>query len=233
MGMVPASRSPGAEWVAVRLMPKADATDLASGDARVLDLEFRANVRVTRTWREVCEKLTMLQLAGWPVLGPRTCEWCCRFLNRRSGGPTDWHRFFRALYKLEKGDWGLEVHELALRLLERAGCFDGLDVCNLSILEELMRHAQLVEYAYLQESAGRDKGKGKGVAGLSDEAAFFTGTYREAGNAMVSPDLLEWVGKEVERDAGVLKQLREAREEKRFLADQSKKKKKGKGGEDE
>ena len=105
---------------------------------------------------------------------------------------------------------------------------------HVAILEELLRHAQLVEFAYFQESSGKDKGKGRGAAGLYDEAAFFTGTYREAGNAMVSPELLEWVGKEVERDAGVLKQLRKARDEKRFLAEQSHKKhKKGKGGDEE
>ena len=87
----------------------------------MLDLEFRANERVVRNWREVCQLLTVAKLEGWPILGPRTCEWCCRFLNRRNGGPMDCHRFFRALYTLERGDWGLEIHELALRTLERVG----------------------------------------------------------------------------------------------------------------
>ena len=93
-------------------------------------------------------------------------------------------------------------------------------------MEELVRHDQLVQYAYLQESVG--KGKGKGTVGLYDETAFFTGTYREAGNAMVSPELLEFVGAEVGRDAGVLRQLRKAREEKRLLAAEGKNNKKGK-----
>ena len=120
----------------------------------------------------------------------------------------DGHRFFRALRKLWKREWGLEIHELALRLLERAGCHDGLDVYNLSIPEKLLRHVQLAEHAYTPESVGRDKGKGESAAGLNVGAALFTGTYQEVGNAMVSPDLPELVGKGVERGAGVLKQPR-------------------------
>ena len=43
------------------------------------------------------------------------------------------------------------------------------------------------------------------------------GRHREAGETMVSPDLLDFVAREVERDASVLKQVRKAREERRAL----------------
>ena len=41
----------------------------------------------------------------------------------------------------------------------------------------------------------------------------FTGAHRDSGEVMISPDLLEYVSKEVERDASIMKQLRKGREE--------------------
>ena len=38
------------------------------------------------------------------------------------------------------------------------------------------------------------------------------------GEAMIAPSLLDYVAKEVERDASVMKQVRKAREERRLLA---------------
>ncbi len=47
------------------------------------------------------------------------------------------------------------------------------------------------------------------------EADIFTGAHRDAGSLMVSPDLLDYVSKEVERDASIMKQVRKAREERK------------------
>lgn len=46
-----------------------------------------------------------------------------------------------------------------------------------------------------------------------DEAAYFSGTHRIAGEVMINPELVEWVSKESGRDVEVAKQLRKAREE--------------------
>ena len=85
------------------------------------------------------------------------------------------------------------------------------------------RQAQLVEYAYWQEHdskpAGKGEQKGKFVkVGMLDEAAAFTGQRHRSGDIMVCPLLLDFVAKEVERDASVLKQVRKAREERKALA---------------
>ena len=53
--------------------------------------------------------------------------------------------------------------------------------------------------------------------GILDESDVFSGTHRDSGEFMVAPELLDYVAKEIERDAGVLKQLRKAREEKAAL----------------
>ena len=136
----------------------------------------------------------------------------------------DWHRFWRSVHQLKKADWGVELHELAMRMLARAGEFDGLEVCNLACIEDLLRQVQLIEYAYLQESDSGSKGdgKGKGRPGLFEESSIFAGTHRENGEAMIAPDLLDYVSTEVERDASILKQVRKAREERKSL--------RGKGG---
>jgi hypothetical protein len=194
-------------------------SELKAGDARILDLSLTGEGRVRRPWRDVVDLLTVVPIGDWPIPGPRTTEWCAKFLNRRSGGPTDWHRFWQSLYKLSKDDWGVAVHELSMRMFERFGVYDGLDVCNIAAIEELMRQAQLVEYVYLQEgepTSGKGKSKGKHI-GLYDESAIFAGTHRECGDAMVAPELLDYVSKEVERDASILKQVRKAREERRLL----------------
>lgn len=47
----------------------------------------------------------------------------------------------------------------------------------------------------------------------SYEASIFSGSHKQYGDSMVSPALLEYVAKEVESEASVMKQVRKAREE--------------------
>eukprot|EP00959_Pyramimonas_sp_CCMP1952_P183046 3827746-Pyramimonas_sp.AAC.1 len=99
-----------------------------------------------------------------------------------------------------------------------------------------MRQAQLYEYVYAMEAEGslhaapqasedknkKGRGRGRGFAKFAflDEASAFTGTSKEDGRMMVCPDLLHHVSAMVERDAGILKSLRKAREERRALSGQ-------------
>ena len=140
-------------------------------------------------------------------------------INRFGGGPLDHHRAFKAAFGLQKGDWGVGGHNTVLRLLEEAGNYDGLDMPNIAALEVVVRHAQLIEYVYAQDQKqiGK-KGKGGGTesAGIVGEASVFAGTHRETGEVMICPTLLDYVAKEVERDASVMKQVHKAREERRL-----------------
>ena len=137
----------------------------------------------------------------------------------------DHHRMWKQTHKLEKHNWGVETHELILRAVEVAGAYDGVEIANLASFEGLLHQAQLIEYTYHQErSGGLPKGEGKGKkqkgvrAGVLEEAAIFSGQHRDGGELMCAPELLDFVSKEVERDAGVLKQIRKAREEREALA---------------
>ena len=46
----------------------------------------------------------------------------------------------------------------------------------------------------------------------------FAGSHREFGDTMVAPELLDYVSKEIEKDASVMKQVRKAREERQAVA---------------
>jgi hypothetical protein len=113
-----------------------------------------------------------------------------------------------------------------LRALEQSGCYDGLDICNISGVEVMLLHAQVIEYACMQDTptskAQNKKGEEhpKGVASL--EGDIFAGVHRDSGEVMLFPELLDYVAKEVERDASIMKQVRKAREERIFLAKASK-----------
>ena len=73
------------------------------------------------------------------------------------------------------------------------------------------------------EKGNKKKGKKGGGrdsdmrAGLLQEAVVFAGSHRDAGEYMIAPSLLDYVAKEIERDASVMKQVRKAREERRLL----------------
>ena len=58
-----------------------------------------------------------------------------------------------------------------------------------------------------------DKKEKNSLPLLAYESSVFTGSHREHGDAMICPELLDYVAKEVERDASIMKQVRKAREE--------------------
>ena len=83
-----------------------------------------------------------------------------------------------------------------------------------------MRKVQM-EYAHLQ-SHQVSQGMGKGRFGISEEAALFAGTHRELDDHRVRLDILDFMSREVENDASIMKNIRKAREE-RHMARKSKK----------
>eukprot|EP00973_Karenia_brevis_P059124 8231905-Karenia_brevis.AAC.1 len=159
--------------------------------------------------------------SDWLIGGPRTAAWCVAFIDRRGGGAIDHHRQFKTSFRVNKGDWGVELHEVVMRAADHFATYDGLDLSNAVGMEDLFRQAQLIEYSYLQESGdpAGGKGKNKGTRLVApEEAAVFTGTHRDSGEVMVCPDLLDFVSKEIERDASIMKQIRKAREEREQVA---------------
>ena len=152
----------------------------------------------------------------------------------------DHFRFRKESMHLASDDYGVADYEAIMRMLEMLTCWDCVDVPNLAGLELTTRRAQMYEYLYVMESTDpgptpgadpsdgddkkkrKSKGRGRGDGGKGllrfgfvDEGAIFSGKSRDHGHTMVCPSLLEHVGKEIEREVTVLKQVRKAREERR------------------
>jgi hypothetical protein len=174
-------------------------------------------------------KFGFMEFVDFAVPGPRTMTWCAKFLNRRGGGPRDLLRRWKQVSRMQDNLWGVAEHSLTMQVMEIAGCYDGLDVVNIACLELMIRKAQLGEFSYSEQGPApppksegeKKKGHGKGSerVGMYDESSIFLGSHKEFGDVMVCPDLLDYVTKEVEREASVMKkQIRKAREERSLLA---------------
>lgn len=115
-------------------------------------------------------------------------------------------------------------HDNLSKILDRLGRYDGLDLSNLAGAELIFRRLQLIEYVYSERGPGGGKGASKGEkkkedpGNLSYEATNFGGAHNEYSDCMVAPSLLEYVAKEVENEAAVMKSVRKAREERAAAA---------------
>lgn len=198
-------------------------------DARTLLVTLRGGdvgsgggaMRTRRLWRDSVESSAEVAFGDWPVSRPRTASWCMEHMDLRGGGPQDYHRAFRTGISLAKSDWGVDVHGL-IRLgrwrrqgdLRRVG-----HVTSLACFELLLRHAQLVEYIYVQDETPRRPRR------RAEEAREAPGCWMRRRSSPAPTDTLgrRWslplcpTMSKVERDATVMKQVRKAREERRVL----------------
>lgn len=170
------------------------------------------------------KKLLRKKFDDWSLPGPRTAAWCTRFLNRRNGGPVDHHKWWVSNHGLRPDGWGVAEHEQLMKILDKLGRYDGLDLSNLAGAELAFRRLQLIEYYYSERGpGGGSKGGGKSDKKKDEdlyrmEASVFTGAHKEFGDTMISPSLMEFVSKEIETEASIMKQIRKAREERAAAA---------------
>ena len=108
-------KSDGSKHFAIRKMMKGDVDKYkgseASADARLMGVTFQGLNRAERQWRDVSKEVRQETFDDWSVPGPRTSEWCVRFLNQRNGGPTDHHRWWVQNYALKNDAWGVTEHD--------------------------------------------------------------------------------------------------------------------------
>ena len=115
-----------------------------------------------------------------------------------------------------------------MKIVDKLGWYDGLDLSNLAGAELAFRRLQLIEFVYSERGPGGGKGSSKtdktgdAMASMQQyEATIFLGSHKEFGDCMVAPNLLDYVAEEVEGQAAVLKQVRKAREERAALNKQA------------
>ena len=120
----------------IRKIKKADLSEYkgkeAAADARLMSLSFQGLNRSERQWRDVSKEVTEEPFSDWGVPGPRTAQWCVRFLNRRNGGPSDHHRWWVQNHALKPDSWGVAEHDTLMKIVDKLGRFDGLDLGNLA-----------------------------------------------------------------------------------------------------
>ena len=165
----------------------------------------------------------------WPIPGPRIADWCVDFVNRRRGGAIDHLRFWVFSNQLYPGMWGMREQDAAFKNLDLAGSYDGLDIPISAGLGHLMRRARLIEFTYSDRGpappTGYKPGKGgtKGSAGAFGESNILMGRHRLHGDVVICPGLFDYITKETEREASVMKQVRKAREAREMAAKNNKK----------
>eukprot|EP00971_Amphidinium_carterae_P349223 6490908-Amphidinium_carterae.2 len=185
-------------------------------DARILPVQYNKRGERERTWSSVLDTIQPSRLSHLGLSGPRTSEWCLRFLQRQQLPPEEYHLSWRTRHRLSPHYYGVEAHQLALKAINLAGTVDQLDLPNLSIIESLFRQVQMIEHYYREKAqASEEKAacekKLQGVAAVEQE--LFLGSGRSGHEAMVAPDLMKHISTELEREALISKQARKAREE--------------------
>ena len=195
----------------------------AEVDARVLAICREPGGRRWRAFRDGVEALTETDWEAWPLTGPRTVLWCCKFIIDVDGTPRARHTRWVHESGLGPGDIGVADHETGLRALEFAVCFDQINVPELAALELIMRKVQLAEL----KNRERILGKHERIEYMDDEYLYL-GQGQTRGQLMICPALEEYVSSEMVKEGNIMKERRKLREE-RNLARRPGPKNKGDG----
>eukprot|EP00929_Paragymnodinium_shiwhaense_P003877 TRINITY_DN104589_c0_g1_i1.p1 TRINITY_DN104589_c0_g1~~TRINITY_DN104589_c0_g1_i1.p1 ORF type:complete len:372 (-),score=46.58 TRINITY_DN104589_c0_g1_i1:20-1135(-) len=188
-----------------------------TGDARTLPI-IRMDGKRRRPLESIIDDGQQVDYDDWVIRGPRTVAWCLEFLRHR-GGPMAHHEWWKSVCRLSDNDYGVLKHDTIMRAVEYWVQYDQLDLVNIAGVEQVLRRAQLVEHYH------RSRGRGDGGDGKdrrdgynTEESQAFLGTGGSSGHVMLNPDLLEFVSKELERQASIDKQARKAKEERALRA---------------
>lgn len=131
------------KWVAIRRVDAAKISEFAgkeaSSDARLLALSFQETGREERLWRDVARDSKEEAFADWSIPEPRTTSWCVRYINRRNGGPSDHNRWWVSNNGLQPDSWGVQEHETLMKIVDKLGRFDGLDVTDASVMKQVRK----------------------------------------------------------------------------------------------
>lgn len=178
---------------------------LATGDLRTLSITFETTGERNRRFEDAVQFYESVQFTDSPVKGPATALWCCRFIKQFGGNPMAWHQRWVLLTKLQHTDPYVIQHESLLRAIEILACYDQLNLGAVAGVEYLFRQVQLIEEKY------KDKVFGTG-SDANLEANLFAGMAHRSG-LCICPLLNEWIAKDMQGEAAILKERRKIREE--------------------
>ena len=149
---------------------------------------------------------------SWVLAGPRTANWCLQYLLVEGLGFEGHHERFRQVCKIDASAWGVQEHFQVSMALRHALMVDQLDLVNLLSGEVQLRRLQTIEFSYAEKARELESRAVGGRLSLEEQTSF-GGVTRQFATLMISPQLLEHVKSETEREASLAKNLRKAREE--------------------
>ncbi|CAK0836868.1 unnamed protein product [Prorocentrum cordatum] len=178
----------------------------SSMGARAMPILHGLDGERRRVFKDAVRGMAETAWSGWPVKGPRTALWCVRSHAEQDSRPRARRSKWRAECGLGPGDVGASDHELAMRAPELGAGFDQLNLTELSLVELLVRRAQLAEW--------RRRGrllKGSGDEYLEGEYLYM-GASETRGLQMACPTLVENAQAELHREATLMEEKRKLRE---------------------
>jgi len=107
-----------------------------------------------RTFAAAVLLIEVLLFADSPVKGPTTVLWVCKFILANGGTPTGWHQRWMTNAKLQTADAGVNIHEMACRMLEMMVCFDQLQLGAVASAEYICLQIQIQEQRWRDRILG-------------------------------------------------------------------------------
>lgn len=172
-------------------------------DIRVMSVLYESTGERWRPFSDAVQVIEDIQLNDSPIKGPQTVAWCARFIKENAGSPTTWHQRWLQLVKLQPSDACDYQHETLMKTFEIVVCFDQLAVWGLGGRRVHGEAGPAHRIKYREKVAGVES---------SIEQSLFAGQRNRPG-LMISPQLLEWIAREVKGEAAIMKERRKAREE--------------------
>jgi hypothetical protein len=193
-------------------------TRFLSGEARVLPIVKDSRGIQLREYPTVVRDMRMETSIVFFIGGPKTTEWCCRFVLR-FGGFLAFHGFWKGYRHLTNAEWRVKEQENLLEVVEQY-CVRGQgDPTNSVAIETCLRKVQLIQYGFIErakEVEATSSSSTSRVTGVDEELMMGKKDYHA--NVMFAPALKEHYSKELEKGVNIHKQQRQDREEREAAA---------------
>lgn len=176
-----------------------DANGAVELDARVMAIRRASDGRRSRAFRETVGDMMESTWENWPIQGPRTLLWCLRHIAEHDYSPLGHHSRFRQIASLQHYDAGVQVHEMAMRVLEHAVTYDQVQAGELACLEVVPRQAQLVELKHRDRVLANQTSGTAPVSLLEIDDHLYLGSGHTRGLLMIDPRLEDFVATELQR----------------------------------
>ena len=144
-----------------------------------------------------------------------TVIWLLRYMWNNGGSPVAFHHRWLSEVRLDYTAAGTQEHLLLCRVFEIFINYDGIVLSKLAGIELMCRKIQMIHERWkhkLPQMASSSNDKDKRTI-MDDDTHLLLGTSETRGNVGVAPELQQWLGEQLSKEALASKERRKAREE--------------------